>query len=61
MIILHWGQISVLWNLTFGTSTKSVAALALVFCMLMTTVYCGVHSVHTCVAVFDVSLNGDSP
>lgn len=58
MVILHWGQISVLWKLTFGTSTKSVASLALVFCMFMTTVYSGVQSVYNWVAVFDVSLKG---
>ena len=52
---------SALWKLTFDISIKSEATLALVFCMLMTTVYCGVHSVHTRAAVFDVSLHGASP
>jgi hypothetical protein len=48
MYFLQWGhKISVLWQLTFDTSTKSVATLALVFCVLMTAVYCGVDSVQT--------------
>jgi hypothetical protein len=52
-VILQWGhKISVLWKLKFDISTKSVATLALVFSMLMTTVYCGVNSVYTGVAVF---------